>query len=241
MAALLAPTPVAPPAPRDRSWVALTAAVAALVSGVIVLVAGVVLPDSPSHPMAVPNTVVNPALAARFDAAQDAAGATGAPPFLHLGPVPTHGHRGTDQSPPVLPEVDGQWRARPATGCLGPEVTRATQAEPTDLATIPPCVDPRHALAMMAAQNRGRVSDACPCLLGVPSYRSSLSNSDDRIANALFGASSSLDVVPWEPWDRRQDLTHVEPSLMSGRIAAAQNALFPTAPTPTSQSFGGAT
>src|SRR3954467_9528543 len=100
MAALLTPTPAPPSAPRDRTWVALIPGAAALVSGISVLLVGVVLPDAPSHPMAVPGMEVNPAPAARFDAAHDAAGATGAPPPLRFGPVTTQGHLGTDRSPP---------------------------------------------------------------------------------------------------------------------------------------------
>lgn len=238
MAALLAPTPAPPPAPRDRTWVALIPGAAILVSGISVLLVGVVLPDSPSHSMAVPGMEVNQAPAARFDAAYDGVGATGAPPALRFGPVTTQGRLGTDRSSPVLPEADGQSRARTATGCLEPEGTRGTRAESTHLATIPLCGDPREALLMMAAQYRGRGSYACPCPMGAPPYRSSLSNTDDRIAEALFGAASSLDLVPCVPGDLRQDLAQMAPAqpisrcavadpfLMSGRIAAAQNALF---------------
>ena len=72
MVALLAPTPAAPPASRDRSWTALVTGLAALVSGVSVLLVGVVLAVPQSYSMAVPGTEITPAPTSRLDAAQDA-------------------------------------------------------------------------------------------------------------------------------------------------------------------------
>jgi hypothetical protein len=233
MAALPVSRPQTPPASCSGSPVALALGLVALITGAALLLSGLLLPISPSHPIGIPGTAVIPTPAARFDVAQDAAGATGAPPFLRFGPVTTPGHCETDQSPPVHSEADAQWRARTATGWLWPEGTRGTRAEPTHPTTIPLCRDPRDDLAMMAAtQYRECVSDACPCLMGVPSNRLSLGNSDDRIAHALFGAASSLDVVQCVQEDLRQDLAHVDLFLMSGRMAAEQNALMEIAAAP---------
>jgi hypothetical protein len=233
MAALPVSRRQTPPVSCSGSPVALALGLVALITGAALLLSGLLLPISPSHPIEIPDTAVIPTPAVRFDAAEDAAVATGAPPFLRFGPVTTLGHCGMDQSPPVLPEADVQSRARTATGCLWPEVTRGAHADPTHPATIPLCRDPCDDLAMLAAtQYRECVSDACPCLMGVPSNRLSLGNSDDRIAHALFGAASSLDVVPCVQEDLRRDLAHVGPFPMSGRIAAEQNALMEIAAAP---------
>jgi hypothetical protein len=135
------------------------------------------------------------------------------------------------QSGPGIVRADLQQKARVVRSCKG------MRPESTHLATPALCRELRKALALMAAQHRGRVSDACPCPMGVPSYRSAWGNSDDRIANAQFGAASSRDIAPCVTGDLRQDLAQmasaqpisrcadVDLFLLSGRIAAAQNAL----------------
>ena len=105
----------------------------------------------------------------------------------------------------VSPEADHGGQDRPQAASQGfsgtarsdvrAELRQVPRPEVTDMATIPVAQDPRESLAVMAvaARHRGRMKLSCPCPMGVPSYRASLVNSDDRIANALFGPRSDGD------------------------------------------------
>jgi hypothetical protein len=107
-----------------------------------------------------------------------------------------------DISTVVSPEADhgGQDHPQAASQEFGgtarcdvrAELRQVPRPEVTDMATIPVAQDPRESLAVMAvaARHRGGMTLSCPCPMGVPSYRASLVNSDDRIANALFGPRS---------------------------------------------------
>jgi hypothetical protein len=190
MAALPVPTPAVAPDSCRRSPVALGLGLVTLVTGAAFLLAGLLLPVSPSQAIAIPRTLVNPAANAQFDAVHMAEGArhrrlhftASSPPDSDNRPGLTtaHDREGRDQESQGTVRLDIQQEARYPHHCVG------DRAESAHLASITLCQDPRDALAAMAtAQYRGiwvrwDATGAVGAQVG----------SDDRIAQALFAPAS---------------------------------------------------
>lgn len=101
------------------------------------------------------------------------------------------------------PQAASQGFGRAARGNVRVEPARDTRPEFTDVATIAAAQDPREALVVMAAaaQHRGRMMHSCACSMDVRTDHAGLINSDDRIANALFGPGSDAGIPP-QDWQR---------------------------------------
>ena len=156
MAALPVPTPAAPPTRCRGSAVVLGIGLVGLITGAALLLTGLFLPVPPSYAIEVPRTAVSRAARARLDTIQVAPEATGHRRLHfaaitqsdindHFGLVTANDRNRVDQSGPGIVRSDLKQKARRPRSCLG------ARAESTHIATVPPCQDPRDALAAMAA------------------------------------------------------------------------------------------
>ena len=108
----------------------------------------------------------------------------------------------------LIPDAVHRGQARPQAGSqrltwMAWGDVRATTAQDTlpgfsGVATNSGAQDPGETLAVMAAamRSQGRATDWCPCLMDIPSRPAGHVNSDDRIANALFGSGSDGVIPP---------------------------------------------
>ena len=135
-------------------------------------------PDPPSHPVEIPSEEPDQAAVAPFDVRQDVVRVPGKPFLIAVGDLPADGTR-----------------TGVASGCLETDLGRGTRSESAHLATLPLRRDPREALmTLAAARHGGPGSWSGPCLmrrLAIPDR--SRTDSDDRIATALFASAPRKD------------------------------------------------
>jgi hypothetical protein len=153
MAALLVLIPEAPPARRGSPMV-LAAGLVAVITGVALLLGGLLLPVPPLDAIAVPRTAVNRAAGVRIDAGQGVSRvsedlrlfATMTQPDISNSSEPaTNDRGGVDQLGPGILSSDLIEKVRRLRTCMG------TNAESTHFASVPLCSDARRALMEMAA------------------------------------------------------------------------------------------
>jgi hypothetical protein len=191
MAPLLNPMPGPAPSSSRCSPLGLALCLVFLITGVSMLLAGLLTPSSQMHTSTVAWTAASREANGRHDVDQVVSQAPEDPRLRFTTRTETNTKNrteramGHDQSHvtepgPGIVRADLQQKARRPRGCSG------AHAESAHLPTIPLCSDPRVALKMMAeAQYRGR---------GIRWNGTAASNaadgagigSDDRIANALF-------------------------------------------------------
>jgi hypothetical protein len=154
MAALLVLIPEAPPARRGSPMV-LAAGLVAVITGVALLLGGLLLPVPPLDAIAVPRTAVNRAAGVRIDVGQGVSRVsedlrlfpTMTPPDISNSsePAATNDRGGVDQLGPGILSSDLIEKVRRLRTCMG------TNAESTHFASVPLCSDARGALMEMAA------------------------------------------------------------------------------------------
>jgi hypothetical protein len=153
MAALLVLIPEAPPARRGSPMV-LAAGLVAVITGVALLLGGLLLPVPPLDAIAVPRTAVNRAAGVRIDAGQGVSRvsedlrlfATMTQPDISNSSEPaTNDRGGVDQLGPGILSSDLIEKVRRLRTCMG------TNAESTHFASVPLCSDARGALMDTAA------------------------------------------------------------------------------------------
>jgi hypothetical protein len=198
MTAIRASTPATALDPYSRSPVAFVLGLVAFISGFTVIVAGAVLPDLTSHPVAVLATAANQAAAAPIAVRQDVARVPEDPHLLpassdpssttrRSGLITTQDHRNAEQIAPVRPGPDIRGQSPRLSPCLKSNLERGTRAESAHLATIPLRRDPREALITLAAEQHGGPGPwSGSCLMRRLTVQDpGQADSDDRIANAL--------------------------------------------------------